>query len=75
MLTAGGLPCPGILTQKLALKGAVVVCLRSDIDDFGRVSVASMPVFMSVIIASVYAVCVGSAAHIAHHGRKQPIGT
>ena len=42
MLTAGGGPCPGILTQKLALKGAVAVCLRSDIDDFGRMSVVSV---------------------------------
>lgn len=38
----GALPCPCIVTQKLALKGAGAVCLRSDIDDFGRVSVASI---------------------------------
>lgn len=42
MLTAGALPCPGILTQKLALKDAGEVCLSSDIDDFGRASVASI---------------------------------
>ena len=38
----GSPPCPCILTQKLALKGAGAVCLRSDIDDFGRMSVASI---------------------------------